>query len=97
MYKIFKLNSGEVVFGLVVETLSQDESVLTIENPIQLVQTSQEQVGIMPFMPYTENKQLSFNVKNMVMLPEEPTESLIAEHKRIFNIIQVPDSKIIVG
>jgi hypothetical protein len=96
-YVIFKLASGETIIGKKVESLQDTGDIINVENPIQLVPSSKDQVGLMPFMPFTAETVIGFTKANMSMQPAEPTEALVNQHKEIFSPIVLPSTQIIGG
>lgn len=96
-YVIFKLASGETIMGKNVESLQDTGDIVNVENPIQLVPSSKDQVGLMPFMPFTAETVIGFTKSNMAMVPSVPTDALIEQHKQIFSSIVLPSSQIIGG
>lgn len=88
---------GEEVLA---EILSDNETTMTIRNAVRIVmfpnQTDPKnpQVGLAPFLQFSEQKDLTIN-KNLVITVAEPLKEFLNQYNSIHGGIVLPESKLI--
>lgn len=94
---LIKFLGGEEVLG---EVLSEDAATITVKNPVRIVVIPDQlnpktpQVGLAPYMQFSETKELTFN-RNLVITTATPLTEFVNQYNGLFGGIQLPSSKII--
>ena len=94
---LIKFLGGEEVLG---EVLSEDAVTITVKNPVRIVVIPDQlnpktpQVGLAPYMQFSETKELTFN-RNLVITTAVPLTEFVNQYNGLFGGIQLPSSKII--
>lgn len=86
MIKCLKISSGEEIVGSVAE---ETETHITLDNVASVLMMpggqggQQVQLGLAPFLPYSEDGKFKIN-KTFVMVDFEPNTDMINNYNRIF-------------
>jgi hypothetical protein len=94
---LIKFLGGEEVLG---EVLSEDATTITVKNPVRIVVIPDQlnpktpQVGLAPYLQFSETKELTFN-RNLVITTATPLTEFVNQYNGLFGGIQIPSSKII--
>lgn len=94
---LIKFLGGEEVLG---EVLSEDATSITVKNPVRIVVIPDQlnpktpQVGLAPYLQFSETKELTFN-RNLVITTATPLTEFVNQYNGLFGGIQIPSSKII--
>jgi hypothetical protein len=94
---LIKFLGGEEVIA---EVLSETDNTLTVKNPVRIVvipdrmDAKTPQVGLAPYLQFSETKELTFN-RNLVVTTAVPLTDFLNQYNSLFGGIQLPSSKII--
>ena len=95
--KLLRLLGEEVI----AEVLSETDTTITVKNAVRIVVMPDQlnpktpQVGLAPFMQFSEDKEFTIN-KNLVITTATPITEFVNQYNSLFGGIQVPSSKLIV-
>lgn len=90
------LGGEEVIAEVVSENLTQ----INVKNAVRIVvipdrmDAKTPQVGLAPYLQFSEDKELVFN-RNLVVTTATPLTDFINQYNSLFGGIQLPSSKII--
>ena len=94
--KLIRMLSEEVI----AEVLDETPTTLTVKNAVRIVVIPDQlnpknpQVGLAPFLQFSEQKELVLN-KNLVITTATPLTDFVNQYNSLFGGIQLPTSKII--
>lgn len=94
---LFKFLGGEEVLA---EITSESDTSFNVKNPVRIVVIPDQlnpktpQVGLAPYMQFSETKELAFN-KALIITTAAPLTEFVNQYNGLFGGIQVPSSKII--
>ena len=87
--KIVRIVSGEELIG------DWNRETNTIHNPVVMVPLGKDQLGFQPWIPYAEDKEITFKEQHIVVVLT-PDTKLQNEYNRVFGSgLLVPEEKII--
>ena len=95
--KLIKFLGGEEVIA---EVLSDSGTALSVKNAVRIVvipdrlDAKTPQVGLAPYLQFSDSKELTFN-KALVVTTAEPLTDFINQYNSLFGGIQLATSKII--
>ena len=95
--KLIKFLGGEEIIA---EVLSDSGTALSVKNAVRVVvipdKTTPQtpQVGLAPYLQFSDSKQLTFN-KALIVTTAEPLTDFINQYNSLFGGIQLATSKII--
>ena len=95
--KLIKFLGGEEIIA---EVLSDSGTALSVKNAVRIVvipdKTTPQtpQVGLAPYLQFSDSKELTFN-KALVVTTAEPLTDFINQYNSLFGGIQLATSKII--
>lgn len=95
--KLIKFLGGEEIIA---EVVSETETTLDVKNAVRIVVIPDQlnpktpQVGLAPYLQFSEAKELTFN-RNLVVTTAVPLTDFINQYNSLFGGIQLPSSKII--
>lgn len=95
--KLIKFLGGEEILA---EILSEESSTFTVKNAVRIVvipdrvDPKTPQVGLAPYLQFSDSKQLTFN-KALIVTTAEPLTDFINQYNSLFGGIQIPTSSII--
>ena len=95
--KLIKFLGGEEVIA---EVLSDSGTALSVKNAVRVVvipdKTTPQtpQVGLAPYLQFSDSKELTFN-KALIVTTAEPLTDFINQYNSLFGGIQLATSKII--
>ena len=94
--KLFRMLGEEVI----AEVVSETDTTITVKNAVRIVVIPDQlnpknpQVGLAPFLQFSEQKELVLN-KNLVITTATPLTDFVNQYNSLFGGIQLPTSKII--
>ena len=94
---LIKFLGGEEILA---EVLSDGIEKLTVKNAVRIVVIPDKsspqtpQVGLAPYLQFSDSKELTFN-KNLIVTTATPLTDFVNQYNSLFGGIQVPSSKII--
>jgi hypothetical protein len=94
---LIKFLGGEEVLA---EVLSEDATTIKVRNPVRIVVIPDQlnpktpQVGLAPYLQFSETKELTFN-RGLVITTAVPLTEFVNQYNGLFGGIQIPSSKII--
>ena len=87
--KVIRLVSGEELIG------DWNRETNTITSPVVMVPLGKDQLGFQPWIPYAEDKEITFKEQHIVVVLT-PDAKLQNEYNRVFGSgLLVPEEKII--
>ena len=87
--KIVRIVSGEELIG------DWNKETNTITNPVVMIPVAKDQLGFQPWIPYAEDKEITFKEQHIVVVLT-PDTKLQNEYNRVFGSgLLVPEEKII--
>ena len=87
--KIIRLISGEELIG----GWNEEKNIIT--NPVIMVPIAKDQLGFQPWIPYSEEEEMTFKEQHIVVVLT-PDTKLQNEYNRVFGSgLLVPEEKII--
>jgi len=87
--KIIRIVSGEELIG------DWNDETKTITQPVVMVPLGKDQLGFQPWIPYSEDEEMTFNEQHIVVVLT-PDNKLQNEYNRVFGSgLLVPEEKII--
>ena len=95
--KLIKFLGGEEVIA---EVLSDSGTALSVKNAVRIVvipdrlDAKTPQVGLAPYLQFSDSKELTFN-KALIVTTAEPLTDFVNQYNSLFGGIQIPTSKII--
>ena len=95
--KLIKFLGGEEI---VAEVVSETENTLEVKNAVRIVVIPDQlnpkspQVGLAPYLQFSDTRELSFN-RNLVVTTAVPLTDFLNQYNSLFGGIQIPNSKII--
>ena len=95
--KLIKFLGGEEIIA---EVLSDEATSLVVKNAVRVVvipdKTTPQtpQVGLAPYLQFSDSKELTFN-KALIVTTAEPLTDFINQYNSLFGGIQIPTSSII--
>jgi hypothetical protein len=95
--KLIKFLGGEEVLA---EVVSENDTSITVKNAVRIVVIPDQlnpktpQVGLAPYLQFSETKDLTLN-KNLVITTATPLTEFVNQYNSLFGGIQLPSSKII--
>ena len=95
--KLIKFLGGEEIIA---EVLSDEATSLVVKNAVRIVvipdkiDPKSPQVGLAPYLQFSDSKQLTFN-KALIVTTAEPLIDFINQYNSLFGGIQLATSKII--
>ena len=95
--KLIKFLGGEEIIA---EVLSDSGTALSVKNAVRIVvipdrlDAKTPQVGLAPYLQFSDSKELTFN-KALVVTTAEPLTDFINQYNSLFGGIQLATSKII--
>ena len=95
--KLIKFLGGEEIIA---EVLSDEATSLVVKNAVRIVvipdkiDPKSPQVGLAPYLQFSDSKELTFN-KALVVTTAEPLTDFINQYNSLFGGIQLATSKII--
>ena len=87
--QIVKVITGETLIG---ETSLKSDSTLLVKNVCVIFDRGQGQLGFAPYVPFSKEDSVTFNLMNVVFMTE-PADPLVNEYNRIFSTIALPEEK----
>ena len=94
--KLIRMLGEEVI----AEVVSETDTTITVKNAVRIVVIPDQlnpknpQVGLAPFLQFSEQKELVLN-KNLVITTATPLTDFVNQYNSLFGGIQLPTSKII--
>ena len=94
---LIKFLGGEEVLA---EVVSQNDTSINVKNAVRIVVIPDKldpktpQVGLAPYLQFSEDKDLTFN-KNLIVTTATPVTEFVNQYNSLFGGIQIPTSKII--
>jgi hypothetical protein len=94
---LIKFLGGEEILA---EVLSDEATTLTVKNVVRIVVVPDKldpktpQVGLAPYLQFSEDKELIFN-KSLVITTATPLTDFVNQYNSVFGGIQLATSKII--
>jgi len=79
--KVFRLNSGEEILS----RFTENETSFTLKDPAVLIPMQQGQIGLMPWMMYTEAAKGVTIPKTFIAFTVDPVEELKAQYDAALN------------
>ena len=95
--KLIKFLGGEEILA---EVVSDSGAALSVKNAVRIVVIPSQadpknpQVGLAPYLQFSEDKELVFN-KALVITTATPVTEFVNQYNSLFGGIQLPSSKII--
>ena len=87
--KIVRIVSGEELIG------DWNKETNTITNPVVMIPIAKDQLGFQPWIPYSEEEEMTFKEQHIVVVLT-PDTKLQNEYNRVFGSgLLVPEDKII--
>ena len=87
--KVIRIVSGEELIG------DWNRETNTITSPVVMVPIAKDQLGFQPWIPYAEDKEITFKEQHIVVVLT-PDTKLQNEYNRVFGSgLLVPEEKII--
>ena len=87
--KIIRLISGEELIG------DWNRETNTITNPVVMIPVAKDQLGVQPWIPYAEDKEITFKEQHIVVVLT-PDNKLQNEYNRVYGSgLLVPEENII--
>ena len=87
--KVIRIVSGEELIG------DWNRETNTITSPVVMVPLGKDQLGFQPWIPYAEDKEITFKEQHIVVVVT-PDTKLQNEYNRVFGSgLLVPEEKII--
>jgi hypothetical protein len=98
--KIIRLSSGEELISTVKYQSDEDDlnadTLLMLEDTAVLIPTQQNQLGLAPFMPYSDAVKRVAIMGKDVMFVVDPVSELKQQYQEMFKKVVTPDKKIII-
>lgn len=94
---LIKFLGGEEILA---EVLSEEATTLTVKNAVRIVVIPDKsspqtpQVGLAPYLQFSDTKELTFN-RNLVVTTATPLTDFVNQYNSLFGGIQLATSKII--
>jgi len=94
---LIKFLGGEEILA---EVLSEEATTLTVKNAVRIVVIPDQlnpktpQVGLAPYLQFSDTKELTFN-RNLVVTTATPLTDFVNQYNSLFGGIQLATSKII--
>jgi hypothetical protein len=94
---LIKFLGGEEILA---EVLSEEATTLTVKNAVRIVVIPDKmdpktpQVGLAPYLQFSDTKELTFN-RNLVVTTAAPLTDFVNQYNSLFGGIQLATSKII--
>ena len=94
--KLIRMLGEEVI----AEVVSEGDTTITVKNAVRIVVIPDQvnpknpQVGLAPFLQFSEDKEMVIN-KSLVITVVNPMTDFINQYNSLFGGIQLPSSKII--
>lgn len=95
--KLIKFLGGEEILA---EVLSEETATLTVKNVVRVVVIPDQlnpktpQVGLAPYLQFSDDKELTFN-RNLIVTTATPLTDFVNQYNSLFGGIQLATSKII--
>lgn len=87
--KLIRLTSGEEVIAEIVE---EKTSSIKFKKPLVLYAAEENQIGFMPYIPYTKADE-GLTIKNRhVLFTVDPIEDIIRQYKELTGDIIIPET-----
>ena len=87
--KVIRIISGEELIG------DWNEETKTNTNPVVMIPVAKDQLGFQPWIPYAEDKEITFKEQHIVVVLT-PDTKLQNEYNRVYGSgLLVPEEKII--
>lgn len=86
--KLIRLSTGEEIIGRVSLT-DEENSTITISDPILLIPAGEGKIGMTHFMPYCKNRNIGINPAH-VMFITEPSDDLERQVVKLTSGIELP-------
>lgn len=91
--KLIRMSSGEDVVATII---SDEETVLTIQDAIVAIPTGQGNLGFAPWSPILSKEQKEIPVnKNFIVYVAEVNSDIVDQYQQMFSTIVTPDKKLI--
>ena len=94
---LIKFLGGEEILA---EVLSEEATTLTVKNAVRIVVIPDQlnpkspQVGLAPYLQFSETKELTFN-RNLIVTTATPLKDFLNQYNSLFGGIQLATSSII--
>ena len=94
---LFKFLGGEEILA---EVVSDSGTAISVKNAVRIVVIPDQlnpkspQVGLAPYLQFSEDKDLTLN-KNLIVTTATPVTEFVNQYNSLFGGIQIPTSKII--
>ena len=94
---LIKFLGGEEILA---EVLSEEATTLTVKNAVRIVVIPDQlnpktpQVGLAPYLQFSDTKELTFN-RNLVVTTAKPLTDFVNQYNSLFGGIQLATSSII--
>jgi hypothetical protein len=94
---LIKFLGGEEILA---EILSEEATSITVKNAVRIVVIPDQlnpkspQVGLAPYLQFSETKELTFN-RNLIVTTAAPLTEFVNQYNSLFGGIQLATSKII--
>ena len=94
---LIKFLGGEEILA---EVLSEEATTLTVKNAVRIVVIPDKmdpktpQVGLAPYLQFSDDKELTFN-RNLIVTTATPLTDFVNQYNSLFGGIQLATSKII--
>lgn len=94
---LIKFLGGEEILA---EVLSEEATTLTVKNAVRIVVIPDQlnpktpQVGLAPYLQFSDTKELTFN-RNLVVTTATPLTDFVNQYNSLFGGIHIPTSSII--
>lgn len=93
--KLIRMSSGEDVVANVIR--EDDDSYLFVKDPIVAVAAGNNQLGFAPWSPIANEDVESIGVdRKFIVFITDPKDEVIEHYNKLFNLVIVPNNKIIV-
>ena len=95
--KLIKFLGGEEILA---EVLSEETATLTVKNAVRIVVIPDQlnpktpQVGLAPYLQFSDDKELTFN-RSLIVTTATPHTEFVNQYNSLFGGIQLATSKII--
>jgi hypothetical protein len=95
--RLIKFLGGEEILA---EVLSEETTTLTVKNVVRVVVIPDQlnpktpQVGLAPYLQFSDDKELTFN-RNLIVTTATPLTDFVNQYNSLFGGIQLATSKII--
>ena len=94
---LLKFLGGEEILA---EVVSDSGTAISVKNAVRIVVIPDQlnpkspQVGLAPYLQFSDSKELTFN-KALIVTTAEPLTDFVNQYNSLFGGIQIPTSKII--